>query len=232
MPAIMANSGQRLRVVMPLVGGVLSAAVLGTGLHTHAAEGNPHGIDIAQLDRGSAAGFRYPTSHLPGKKPWTDKPFRNNPRNFQFVIIGDRTGGANAEKTFERAIEQINLLQPEFVINVGDTIEGYSDDPKELQAEWNEFDAVLRTLQMPFFRTPGNHDIANDVASTVWNERYGKGYYHFIYGDTLFIVLNSEDTPRSAPPGMKEKIDLYNRLQTEAPPRLRPCSRSSWQRSP
>jgi len=31
----------------------------------------------------------------------------------------------------------------------------------KLNAEWYEMDAMLVKLKMPFFRTPGNHDIAN-----------------------------------------------------------------------
>lgn len=42
------------------------------------------------------------------------------------AIIGDRTGGANVQGAFKLAMDQLNLLQPEFVINVGDIIEGYS----------------------------------------------------------------------------------------------------------
>jgi hypothetical protein len=84
----------------------------------------PMDVHIAQQDPSGSAGFMYPQDHLPSSKPWTQKPFQNAPRNFQFVIIGDRTGGANAAGTFKRAIEQLNPLQPEFVINVGDTIEG------------------------------------------------------------------------------------------------------------
>ena len=84
-----------------------------------------------------------------------------------FVIIGDRTGGANVMETFKLAMDQINLLQPEFVINVGDIIEGYSEDKTELNAEWDDIDKSINSLDMPFFRTPGNHDIANEVAKEV-----------------------------------------------------------------
>ena len=103
------------------------------------------------------------------------------------------------------AIGQINLLQPEFVINVGDIIEGYSDDKAELNAEWDEVDAMLGELKMPFFRTVGNHDIANEVAKEVWLERHGATRYAFVYKDTLFVVLDSEDPPRTPPEGIKEK---------------------------
>jgi len=76
---------------------------------------------------------------------------------------------------------------------------------------------MLKKLKMPFFRTPGNHDIANDVAKEVWLERHGATRYHFVYKDVLFVVLDSEDPPRVAPAGIKEKLDEYNRLQTEDP---------------
>lgn len=165
--------------------------------------------------------FLYDQAALPGAKPWTSQEFENNPEEFQFVIIGDRTGGANSEGTFALAMDKIDLLQPEFVINVGDMIEGYSDEKAELNAEWDEVDGLLQKLKMPFFRTPGNHDIANNVAKEVWLERHGATYYHFVYKDVLFVILDSEDPPRAAPEGMKERIDEYNRLQVEDPPKAR-----------
>ena len=166
-----------------------------------------------------AADFSYDTEALPGPTPWTSEEFRNDPENFQFVVIGDRTGGANVEGTFDFAADQIRILQPEFVINVGDMIEGYSDDPADLNAEWDETDAMLAKMEVPFFRTPGNHDIANSVAQEVYRERYGATYYSFVYGDTLFLVLDSEDPPREAPEGIRESLELYKRLQVEDPER-------------
>jgi len=166
-----------------------------------------------------AQDFAYDQGVFPegGPTPWTSTDFANDPASFQFVVIGDRTGGANAEGTFDLAVDQVRLLQPEFVINVGDLIEGYSDDPAELNAEWDEADAMIERLGVPFFRTPGNHDIANATAQQVWRDRYGASRYSFVYGDTLFLVLDSEDPPREAPADIKEKLDLYNRLQTEDP---------------
>jgi len=175
---------------------------------------------IGRADARQPVVFSYDKAELPSAKPWTSEAFRNDPENFQFAIIGDRTGGANAQGTFEMAVGQLNLLQPEFVINVGDIIEGYSDEKAELHAEWDEVDAMLGRLDMPFFRTPGNHDIANQTAQQVYRERYGATHYSFVYNNTLFIVLDSEDNSRpEPPPEMKEKIELYNRLQTEDPAR-------------
>ncbi len=166
---------------------------------------------------GFTADFSYDEQALPGAKPWSGADFQNDPEEFQFVVIGDRTGGANQEGTFKLAVSHLNLLLPEFVINVGDMIEGYSDDKGELHAEWQEADDMLDELKMPFFRTPGNHDIANSTATEVWVERFGAPYYYFRYQDVLFLVLNSEDPPREAPEGMKEKISLYNELQVTDP---------------
>jgi len=113
---------------------------------------------------------------------------------------------------------QLNLLQPEFVINVGDMIEGYSDEKAEINAMWEEAEGLADKLQMPFFYTLGNHDVSNPVAMEVWLERHGAGHYYFVYQDVLFMVLNSEDGSRPEPPAhMKESIELYNRLQIEDP---------------
>ena len=162
--------------------------------------------------------FDYDQANLHGAKPWTSEDFRNNPANFQFAIIGDRTGGANVQDTFGLAMDQLNLLQPEFVINVGDIIEGYAEDKNELIAMWEETEALTGKLQMPFFFTRGNHDVSFPGGKEEWLERYGPSYYHFVYKDVLFLVLDSEDSPRpEPPPEIKEATKVYKRLQVEDP---------------
>jgi len=44
--------------------------------------------------QGAASEFSYDQQTLPGAKPWTSEEFKDNPQEFQFVMIGDRTGGA------------------------------------------------------------------------------------------------------------------------------------------
>jgi hypothetical protein len=174
-------------------------------------------------ERSDAAAFHYDKESLPGAKPWTTKEFQNNPEEFQFVVIGDRTGGANPHETFKLAVGQINLLQPEFVINVGDVIEGYSEDPAELNAEWDEMEESGNSRDMPVFRTPGNHDIANETAQKVYRERYGASYYSFVYQDTLFMVLDSEDPPRTAPPGSRRSSISTRSCWSTTRPKRRIC---------
>jgi hypothetical protein len=51
-----------------------------------------------------------------GPKPWTGKPILDDPDDFQFVIIADIHGG-NRPGIFEKAVEKINLMNPEFVLS-------------------------------------------------------------------------------------------------------------------
>lgn len=179
-------------------------------------------LSISLHNAYSSEVFRYNESAMEKAKPWTSENFKNNPDNFQFAIIGDRTGGANVQDTFALAMDQINLLQPEFVINVGDIIEGYADDKKELNAMWDEAEELTGKLQMPFFYTRGNHDVSFPGGKEVWQERHGPGYYYFVYKDVLFMVLDSEDNPRpEPPPEIKELTKTYKRLQVEDPAKAR-----------
>jgi hypothetical protein len=132
---------------------------------------------------------------LEKRNPVTHLRLNNNPSEIQFAIVSDRTGGHRAG-IFSRAVEQLNLMQPEFVISVGDLIEGYTENKNQLNREWREFQTYTSRLQMPFFYVPGNHDITNTVMDRMWREKFGRTYYEFVYRDVLFIVLNSEDPPR------------------------------------
>lgn len=129
----------------------------------------------------------------PGKSvPWTHTDFKNDPDNFSFAIVADRTNGHRAG-VFGSAIEKLNDLQPEFVLSVGDLIEGYTTDTLELQRQWTEFNDLLKPLGMPFFRVPGNHDLSNEVQLTLWLDQFGRDYYYFTYKNVLFLILNSND---------------------------------------
>ena len=129
-----------------------------------------------------------------GVNPWTHLDLRNDPHHFQFAIVTDRTGG-HRPGVFEDAVTKLNLLQPEFVVSVGNLIEGYTEDLEQLHAEWREFEGFVEQLEMPFFYVPGNHDISNPVMAKEWARRFGASYYHFVYRDVLFLCLNTEDQP-------------------------------------
>jgi len=130
------------------------------------------------------------------RNPWSHLRFNNDREQFQFAVVSDRTGGHRAG-VFSRAVEQINLMQPEFVVSVGDLIEGYSANVDRVTKEWQEFDGYTQRLQMPFFYIPGNHDLSNPSMAKVWEGRFGRRYFSFVYQNTLFLLLCSEDPPGS-----------------------------------
>jgi len=130
--------------------------------------------------------------------PWTHLNLYNDPNNFQFAIVSDRTG-EHRPGVFADAVQKLNLLKPEFVMSIGDLIEGDIEgdieDENELDRQWNEFDGLVNKLQMSFFYVPGNHDITNEVMAKKWRQRLGRSYYHFVYRNVLFLCLNTEDPP-------------------------------------
>ncbi|MFC2111809.1 metallophosphoesterase [Bacteroidota bacterium] len=136
--------------------------------------------------------------------PWNHLKLNNSPENFQFAIVTDRTGG-HRPGVFEDAVRKLNLMQPEFVVSVGDLIEGYTSDRDRINEEWDEFTGFIEKLQMPFFYLPGNHDYTNEVMAGIWEERFGPSYYHFVYQDVLFLCLNSEEAIKGSNLGGIEK---------------------------
>jgi len=130
------------------------------------------------------------------RNPWTHLRLNNDPADFKFAIVSDRTGGHRA-RVFSQAVEQLNLLQPEFVVSVGDLVEGYhkEEEGAKLAEEWKEFQGYVNKLQMPFFYVPGNHDLSNAFEENVWKEKFGRRYFHFVYRHVLFLCLNADDPP-------------------------------------
>lgn len=122
-------------------------------------------------------------------RPWSDDPDK-----FHFAILGDRTGGTPAEwPVFDRAVEEINLLRPDFVIMVGDMIYGYIEDQVDVRKQWDEFWEHAEKLDVPFIYLPGNHDIFSKETLDWWKENVGRTYYSFDYKDCHFIALNTEE---------------------------------------
>ena len=125
-------------------------------------------------------------------KPWTHQQFDDSNEKFTFAILSDLTG-SEREGIFKVAVAQLNLLRPDMIINVGDLIEGGHENLEELNAQWDSFDERADKAKAPVFYVGGNHDLTNDEMWEVWDQRYGKRYYHFVYKNVLFLVLNTED---------------------------------------
>jgi hypothetical protein len=153
---------------------------------------------------------------IENRNPWTHLRLNNARESFHFVVVSDRTGG-NRARIFSQAIEQINLLQPTFVVSVGDLIQGYTKDAALLAGQWKELQTYTSKLQMPFFYVPGNHDVANPTEADVWKERFGRRYYHFLYKDVLFLAVNSDDPNEDKEKGklLQEQIGYFAKVLKE-----------------
>lgn len=142
---------------------------------------------------------------LEDRNPVTHLRWNNDRDDFRFAIVSDRTGRHRAG-VFSQAIDKLNLLQPEFVLCVGDLIEGGKKPAATLAAEWKEFDTFVTKLTMPFFYVPGNHDVGVTETAKVWEEKLGRRYYHFVYRNVLFLLLNADDPPGSVGNISKEQL--------------------------
>jgi predicted phosphodiesterase len=139
--------------------------------------------------------------------PWTNENFDSGNDKFTFAVFSDLTGGERP-RIFEIAVAQLSLLRPELIINVGDLIEGGTDDLGEIDQQWDSFDQRADRARAPIFYVGGNHDLTGTVLRKVWGQRYGPSYYHFVYKNVLFLVLDTED---NTPERMQEILEARNR---------------------
>jgi len=114
-----------------------------------------------------------------------------SPEDFRFAIVGDRTA-CPEQGLMPQAFHELNQLSPDFVVSVGDLIEGYSDKPAAIHQMWQEFDQEVSNLKSPFVYVPGNHDIWNVTSRGIYEARYGPSFRSFNYRGLHFVTLDTE----------------------------------------
>ena len=130
-----------------------------------------------------------------------------NPSNFSFAVLGDRTGSAE-QPIFEQVLVTVKSLNPNFVVNVGDLIEGYSQNNDTLNNQWNFIFENLQDIKEKFFFTPGNHDALDSLSLQIYLSRIGykRSYYSFSVGKNHFVVLDN---------ARQEKIEKIDSTQIQ-----------------
>lgn len=133
--------------------------------------------------------------------------------DFEFAVIGDTRPRFESEsfRPFEGLIEKINALKPALVVNLGDLIYGYGPASKEKQ--WDKYQAVIKTIQVPYHQLPGNHDIHSKEARKIYGQRFGKYYQSFDYGDCHFVLLDNTEEERWGYLGPAQLAWLRNDLK-------------------
>jgi Icc protein len=119
------------------------------------------------------------------------------PGGLRFIIVGDRTGEAQAG-VWERVWREVSAAAPDFVIGVGDVIQGTDDNTAA--AQWREYGRMMTPYRkIPFYLAPGNHDVWSAMSAELFVKNTGRPlHYSFDRGGAHFTVLDNsrgeEDT--------------------------------------
>jgi len=118
--------------------------------------------------------------------------------SFRFVILGDRTGEAVPE-AYEEAWRETDADHPDFVITVGDTIEGGQDHRAE--TEWRSIQRTLAPYRKyRMFFVPGNHDVWSPASAQLYEDYTGRPlHYSFNYKHAHFTILNNSQADSLGP---------------------------------
>ncbi len=118
----------------------------------------------------------------------------------RIAIIGDRTGG-HQPGVYEQIVEEVARLRPDFIMTVGDMIEGYVEDSAQLAEQWEEYRQVISPLVAPIHFTPGNHELFSHLGEQAYRENVGRTYYSFNFDRVHIVVLDNAryDSPNQMP---------------------------------
>jgi Concanavalin A-like lectin/glucanases superfamily/Calcineurin-like phosphoesterase len=129
-------------------------------------------------------------------KELTSPPVRDS---FTFLLFGDRTTGRTPGlKVLDRAIEVANRLDPDFVLTIGDMVQGYTV-PARWLAQMREYQEHIKALRPPWYPVAGNHDVLGGKSNRPGNaalyaEHFAPLYYSFDYRWGHFVCLWSEES--------------------------------------
>lgn len=109
----------------------------------------------------------------------------------RFIVFGDSQ--FSRMEVFERMCHEAEALRPDFVIQVGDLINGYTYDREKLREEWRHYKSQIEPITAPFYPVPGNHDTVTDESEEIYGEVWGtdRYFYSFDAGPAHIVVLDS-----------------------------------------
>jgi 3',5'-cyclic AMP phosphodiesterase CpdA len=98
---------------------------------------------------------------------------------FRAAVISDIQGTDNADM-YAHVTADPGIR---FVVSAGDVAE------QGTPGQYDAFIASLADLGVPFFATPGNHDLGDDPIH--WFRRFGRANVHFTFKGAFFTLLDS-----------------------------------------
>jgi 3',5'-cyclic AMP phosphodiesterase CpdA len=100
------------------------------------------------------------------------------------------------------AIQQLNLLEPDFVVHLGDKVHPVPGMP-EYHDTVELFHQIFSELDCPLYVTPGNHDIGDKYriampapvvrpeSVSLYHQHFGASYRSFTHRGCRFVLINS-----------------------------------------
>lgn len=163
-----------------------------------------------------------PARFLTSRRSPIQLPLPTEEDAFFFAIFGDRTGGpAEGVKVLAEAVEDVNLLEPDLVMTVGDLVQGYNETPQWM-VQMVEFKGIMNRLKSPWFPVVGNHDLywrgkgqaPEKEHEASYETHFGPLWYAFRHKNAWFIALHSDETNPET--GRKEFDDpAHQRMSPE-----------------
>lgn len=134
---------------------------------------------------------------------------------FTVAILGDRTGGEpEGIEMLRRAVYELNQINPDFVIHIGDMVQGYTRDDVKWMEEYEEFVSAMDKLNVPWYPTAGNHDVFTPVwdpndrtFEELYQSYFGPLYYSFDYKNSHFVVMYTDEAMASKPVISSQQIE-------------------------
>lgn len=140
--------------------------------------------------------------------------------------MGDRTGESQPG-VYERIWKDAAAERPAFVVTVGDTIEGVSDETAE--AEWQQVERILSAWKrFPLYLAPGNHDIWSGRSEKLFRQYSGHTpHYSFDYEQAHFTILDNSRSDQFSPAELAF-LEEDLRQHSEQPLKFIVSHRPSW----
>ena len=108
---------------------------------------------------------------------------------FNFVVVGDTRSDHAGHQSVIDGILAYNDGYPDLFFNTGDMVEDGTD-----MAQWGDYFSIEKQLLLHTVFAPvvGNHE--NDYGYSLFNRWFTTGsHYWFVYGNALFVVLDTEN---------------------------------------
>ena len=109
----------------------------------------------------------------------------------QFGMFEKNKSFSKETVLYEKAVEGINRLEPEFVVITGDFV--HNENSEEQISEFKRLTAKIND-KIPVYYSPGNHDVGripDKHSLKKYRKNYGKDRFVFSHNGILFVGFNT-----------------------------------------